>query len=101
MKPPDFSKHREAIEALCREFGVRRLSVFGSALTPEFGPESDIDLLVEFVPGARLGFKFFELEYRLSDLLSRQVDLNTPACLSEPIRKRVLATAKVQYEAAA
>lgn len=101
MKPPDFSQHRDAIEALCQEFGVRRLSVFGSALTPEFGPESDIDLLVEFFPGTRLGLRFFTLEIRLSEVFGRKVDLNTEGFLSPPIRKHALATAKVQYEAAA
>lgn len=56
---------REALAAFCREHGIRRLSVFGSALREDFGPESDVDVLVEFepdrIPGL-LGVAHMELE---------------------------------------
>ena len=67
------------IAALCREYGVVRLDLFGSAATGEFDPaRSDIDFLVEYAPNADLGpwiSRFFELRQRLSDLLGHPVDL--------------------------
>jgi predicted nucleotidyltransferase len=69
----------EAIRALCREFGIVRLDLFGSAATGEFDPEtSDIDFLVEYPPGYDFGpwlARYFELQERLEELLGRDVDL--------------------------
>lgn len=69
----------EAIRALCREFGVVRLELFGSAATGEFDPEqSDIDFLVEYPPDYDFGpwlTRYFELKERLEALLEREVDL--------------------------
>lgn len=90
----------EAIAEFCRRNHIRRLSVFGSVLRDDFGPDSDIDVLVEFEPGTRVGLRFFAIERQLSDLLGRKVDLNTPDFLGRRIREEVLASAVVQYEAA-
>ena len=72
-------RNLEAIRALCREYGVARLDLFGSAATGEFVPgRSDIDFLVEYAPDADLGpwlSRFFELRERLSGLLGHPVDL--------------------------
>jgi len=90
---------REQIEAFCVRHRIRKLSFFGSVLTPRFRPTSDIDVLVEFEP--RKGPGYFELagmEMELSDLLSRKVDLRTPEEISRYFRDRVLASAVVQYE---
>ncbi len=87
------------LERVCRRYGVRRLALFGSILSSQFRPDSDVDVLVEFKPGTRLGLRYFELERELAALLGRQVDLNTPAFLSPDIREAVLATAEVQYDA--
>lgn len=69
----------EAIRALCREFGIVRLDLFGSAATGEFDPEtSDIDFLVEYPPGYDFGpwlARYFEVQERLEELLGRDVDL--------------------------
>jgi predicted nucleotidyltransferase len=69
----------ETIRELCREFGVARLDLFGSATTAAFDPErSDIDFLVEYDPTSDLGpwmKRHFELQRRLSDLLGTSVDL--------------------------
>lgn len=71
--------HLGAIRALCREFGVARLEVFGSVLTPQFDPAtSDIDLLVEYLPGYDLGpwaGQHTGLAERLALVLGRPVDL--------------------------
>ena len=89
----------DAIAAFCEERGIKRLAIFGSALREDFGPESDVDLLVEFepdrIPGL-LGVAAMELE--LSGLFSgRKVDLRTPEDLSPYFRQDVLDTAEVQY----
>jgi len=69
----------EAIQALCREYGVSRLEVFGSAVTERFDPaRSDVDFIVEFPPGYEFGpwhDRYFELKERLAALLGRSVDL--------------------------
>ena len=76
---PQVEEKLEAIRALCREFGVARLDLFGSAVTGEFDPEtSDIDFLVEYPPDYDFGpwlARFFELQERLEALLGRDVDL--------------------------
>ena len=91
---------RDAVAQFCQRHGVRRLSLFGSVLRDDFHPESDIDVLVEFQAGARVGLRFFTMERELSDLLGRKVDLNTPGSLSKYFREEILAEAIVQYDAA-
>lgn len=64
----------------CRRHRVRRLALFGSVLRGDFRPESDVDVLVEFEPGVRIGlFGFQALENELSNIFGRKVDLNTKA----------------------
>ena len=89
---------REKIADFCRKNHIRRLAVFGSVLRDDFGPESDIDVLVEFEVGHVPGLAFIRLEQELSGLLGgRRVDLVTPKFLNERIRDRVLSDAEVQY----
>lgn len=90
---------RDELSSFCQANGIRRLAIFGSALRDDFGPESDIDVLVEFqadrIPGL-LGLAGMELE--LSKLLrGRRVDLRTLEDISPYFRQEVLATAEVQY----
>jgi predicted nucleotidyltransferase len=92
---------REHLARICRRYQVQRLSLFGSVLGSDFGPESDVDVLVEFQPGARLGLRYFELERELSELIGRKVDLNTAGFLSPDFRDQVVAEAEVQYDASA
>jgi predicted nucleotidyltransferase len=89
---------QEAIAAFCRRHHIRRLALFGSVVRPDFGPQSDVDVLVEFEPGHTPGLAFFAMQDELSDLLGRKVDLNTPACLSPYFRDEALAEAEVVYE---
>lgn len=72
-----------ALSDFCRRNHIRRLALFGSILREDFGPESDVDVLVEFEPGTRVGLRFFALERELSQLIGRKVDLNA---YSEPNR---------------
>lgn len=91
---------RSAIEAICRRYGVARLSLFGSILRPdEFNSESDVDFLVEFLPGVTHGFAFIEMELELEDLLGRRTELKTAQSLSRYFRDEVVAEAEVFYAA--
>lgn len=91
----------QEISAFCQRNHIRRLALFGSILRQDFGPESDVDVLVEFDPTARVGlFRFMNLQAQLTALLGRQVDLNTPGFLSDRFRDQVLGEAEDQYVAA-
>lgn len=81
----------DRLTKFCEQHGVARLSLFGSVLRDDFTPTSDIDVLVEFKPGTRIGFFGFQaLEDELTAMLGRRVDLNTPQCLSDSFRDQVL-----------
>jgi len=92
---------QDALAALCRRHHIRRLSLFGSVLKGAAGPESDIDLLVEFAAGQAPGLiALAGIELELSAMLGgRKVDLRTPADLSRYFRDEVVRTAAVQYAA--
>ncbi len=90
---------KEKIAVFCRKRGIRWIAIFGSALRPDFGEESDIDVLVEFktdhVPGL-LGL--VRMESELSSLFDgRKIDLRTPEDLSPYFRQQVIEEAEVQY----
>ena len=90
----------QAIAQFCRERGIRRLALYGSVLRDVFGPDSDVDVLVEFEPDRVPGlFALVDYEIELSKLLERQVDLRTPAGLSRYFRDEVLAEARDVYVA--
>jgi predicted nucleotidyltransferase len=91
---------KDALARFCRNHHIRRLGLFGSALRDDFGPGSDVDVLVEFEADHVPGLAFFEIEEELSKLIGRKVDLNTPQFLSRYFRDRVLAEAQIQYDAA-
>jgi uncharacterized protein len=82
---------------LCQRYHVRKLALFGSILRDDFNADSDLDILVEFEHGYTPGFGFIDLQDELSQLFKRQVDLNTPQCLSRYFRDRVLAEAQTLY----
>lgn len=99
---PQVSISKRSLTAFCQENGIRRLAVFGSALRDDFGPDSDIDLLVEFEPDRIPGLLGVAgMELTLSELFAGQkVDLRTAEDLSPYFRQEVLAKAEVQYEQA-
>ncbi len=85
---------------LCRRYQVRELSLFGSAARGEMRPDSDIDLLVEFLPGAEVDLvDYAGLMLDLSKLLGRKVDLVSKNGLKPLIRKSVLEEARLVYAA--
>lgn len=89
-----------AIKEFCRKHHIRRLSFFGSILRDDFGPTSDIDVLVTFEPGATPGFGFIGIQNELSEMLGHPVDLHTAASLSKYFRNEVLKEAEPLYDAA-
>jgi hypothetical protein len=90
---------REAISAFCVRNHIRKLSLFGSVLTPRFGDASDIDMLVEFEAGRGPGLLgIIRMERELSEMLGRKVDLRTAGDLSRFFRAEVVASAVPQYE---
>lgn len=91
----------DAIADFCRRRHVHRLAVFGSVLRDDFGPDSDVDVLVEFEPGHCVGLiAFAAMENELSDLIGRKVDLTTPNGLSPYFREQVISEAETYYVAA-
>jgi uncharacterized protein len=90
---------KDKMAEFCQRHSIRKLAFFGSVLRDDFRPGSDVDVLVEFIPGAAVGFfKLYDLEQELSRILEgRKVDINTPKSLSKYFRDKVLSEAEVQY----
>ena len=89
---------RTEIEQICERYHIVRLAVFGSATREDFGPDSDVDFLVEFEAGHTPGLGFARLQRELSGILGRQVDLHTRRSLSRYFRDEVLQQSEVVYE---
>jgi uncharacterized protein len=86
------------LESFCRRHHVQRLGLFGSVLRPDFGPESDIDVLVEFEPRETPGLLAMAgLELELREMFGRTVDLRTSAELSPYFRDEVLKACEWRY----
>lgn len=89
---------KDLIGEFCRKHHIRKLSIFGSYLRDDFGPDSDIDFLVEFEPEHIPGLiRFAGMEIELSEIVGRKVDLRTAQDLSRYFRDEVVAQAEVQY----
>lgn len=97
----NFKIPKKEIAEFCKKNHIRKLSIFGSAIRRDFGPKSDVDVLVEFEPEARVGLiRLAGLEIELGQIIGRKVDLNTPGFLSKYFRDEVLADSEVQYDSA-
>ena len=89
-----------SLAEVCRRYAVKELSLFGSAVRGEIQPESDIDVMVEFEPGVRIGLiKFESLAEELESLTGRRVDLVTKRGLKPWVRLQVLESARLIYAA--
>jgi len=90
---------KERIAAFCRRRRIAKLSFFGSVLRDDFGPDSDIDALVEFEPGfVPTYFDLFDMERELSALLGgRRIEMRRPQALASEWREEVLAEAATVY----
>ena len=90
----------EELARLCRDFNVARLSLFGSALRRDFRSDSDVDLLVDFRPNARIGLLTLErLRRGLERLVGRRVDLVPRSSLKPALRPAIEDDARVLYAA--
>ena len=88
----------ELINILCRCYQVRELALFGSALRDSFGPDSDLDFLVEFQSEAQVGFmKLARMQREFSAVLNRKVDLVPKGGLKPKIRQTIISSAEVLY----
>jgi len=99
MTVADIEIPEARIGDLCRREGIRRLALFGSVLTGRFSESSDIDVLVEFRPGTKVGFfRLADIQAELSRLFGgRTIDLRTPMDLSRYFRDEVVRDAMVVY----
>jgi predicted nucleotidyltransferase len=99
---PEFVKiPYDRVAARRRQNGSARLSLFGSILRDEFRPNSDVDMLVEFHPGACVGYLVIaRMTRELSEILGRQVDLRTAAELNPSFRSQVIGEVFMEYVAA-
>lgn len=90
----------EAIAGFCAKHHIRSLSFFGSVLRDDFGPDSDVDVLVVFEEGREPGLmRLAGMEREFSDILKRKADMRTPEDLSRYFRDEVVAKAETQYAA--
>lgn len=92
--------NREQISEFCRRHGILRFSLYGSVLREDFDHESDVDVLIEFPPGATPSLlDLGGMQVELTDLFGREVDLKTPGFLAPEILRHVQAEREVQYAA--
>ena len=95
---PDLPINADVVSAFCLRHHITRLALFGSVLSDDFQPDSDIDVLVEFEVGHVPGFRFVSIEGELSALLGgRRVDMVTPKMLNRRIREQVLGAAHTLF----
>ena len=89
----------DEIVAFCKRNPIRKLSLFGSVLRDDFGPDSDVDVLIEVEPEAHITYldlAGFQLD--LEAIIGREVDLVTPNALSQYFKGHVLQSAALLYE---
>ena len=94
---------QEEIAAFCQRNHIRRMALFGSVLRDDFTPESDVDVLVEFEPDARIGYiGLAGLEIELDKILGRKSDLYTFEGIKNSrnwlLRKEILSSTEAVYE---
>jgi predicted nucleotidyltransferase len=101
MNKPKIPIPHKQLHEFCRRWKVVEFAVFGSALREDFNPESDIDVLVTFVPDAEISlFDMAQMQIELEHIYQRPVDLVEKASLRNPYRRReILKTAQVLYAA--
>jgi len=89
------------VAAFCEKWQLAELSVFGSVLREDFRPDSDVDVLVTFRPGAAMTFEsFLDMRDELRDIFGREVDLVEKRLVTNPFRRQqILTTRKVLYAA--
>ena len=98
---PQIQLDRESLAEFCRKWRIQELSLFGSALRDDFGPESDLDFLVSFEPGA--GWDLWDLvalREGLMSIVNREVDIVVKEALRNPYRRKEILTHREVIHAA-
>lgn len=91
----DFREYQEKINFLCRKYGIARFEIFGSALRDDFGAESDVDGLIDFVEdGGNYFERYFDFKYELEKLFGRRVDLVVEKAIRNPYFKQDVSETK-------
>lgn len=91
---------KTAISAFCRKWHLTEFALFGSVIRDDFGPESDVDVLVTFAPDANPSlFDLADMKDELTRLFGRSIDLGTKRSLKPTIKEHVVATAEVIFAA--
>ena len=94
----------DRIAEFCQSNRIRRLALYGSVLRDDFEPDSDVDVLVEFEPGRRVGLAFITMQDELSKVFGRRIDMSTFAGVEESrnwlLKAEILDSAEVVYEQA-
>ena len=99
MLPKNIPATDDQIAAFCRKHHIKRLSFFGSVLRDDFGPESDIDVLVEWEPGHTPGWEVYAIEQELSQLCGgHPIDMANPRYLNRWLKDEILTTAEPAYD---
>jgi predicted nucleotidyltransferase len=97
---PGLTIEDSVLDSFAERWGIRRLALYGSVLREDFGPSSDIDMLVDFLPDRTPGLlQLAQMELELEAALGRQVELRTYEDLSPFFRDNVAATARPVYAA--
>jgi uncharacterized protein len=90
----------DKIAQICRKYKIRELGIFGSAARGEATPESDVDILLEFLPDSGMSlFRLEDLNRELEELLGRKVDLASKKGLKDRVRPYVMRDLRILYEA--
>jgi len=98
MVPKNIPATEAQIAEFCRRHHIRKLSFFGSVLGPNFRPDSDVDVLVEFDTGHTPGLNVYEIEQELSQLCGgRRIDMVNPKYINRWLKDIVLSTAESAY----
>ena len=96
---PRLPMPEEAIAAFCRKHRIRQFLLFGSVLRDDFGPDSDVDVLVAFEPGVRFGyFKLIGMQEELGEILGRRSEMYELAWLKPWMQEEVMKTSESIYE---
>lgn len=91
----NINQYKEQIRQLCRSYGIMRLEIFGSALRNDFGAESDVDCLIDFIEdGGNYFERYFDFKYELEKLFGRKVDLVVEKAIRNPYFKQDVSETK-------
>ncbi|OQB96761.1 MAG: Nucleotidyltransferase domain protein [Spirochaetes bacterium ADurb.Bin110] len=93
------SIEEQKLEAIAQEYSIRSIALFGSVLRSDFGPKSDIDILIELSPGRHYSyFDLLDIKSRFEEVFNRKVDLIEKESLRNPYRRKaILSTARTIY----